>query len=723
MKNIKTKKGTRFVAMIMAIILVFSTFAVLSTVSVSAATNSDMSSLIEIGIDNLASILATSNPYATASRALSGAFKLFLAGTSSSPSTQDIMNKLEEMQTQMTDYYNQEKALLDRIDIKIEELQFKDLMNELVEFNHDALVVLSKHLDDNIPENETISVATPDQENKSREEKLRDIYHQITQYTTDIKSYMHIIDVIGNAITSPIIRARAFDLYEEELRKTTDNADVIKEQLDSFIELCTGQYMIAYSIRLTGYCAQEKLYVLDDNQAGISSIHGLADADYVNAKAVSEEYKAVKDRLSKIEKCKINDGTKTTPYASFADAWIDVSKMSGNVSITLNQDIIINEGETFARDLSLHQGEASAFKNGNLYVNNDKLNLTINLNGFTIKRDEVTNPSLVFDKTNATIMNGTVDEIKSTHGDFTARGVKFVGTGGTGLYLEYSPLYIVDSDFSGYTDSAIKSYYYKSEICNCSFKDCTGSNGAGIYIKNADSQITSCTLYSCSAKSNGGGIYTTGSNVKVDSSKFALCSANNGGGMYCNEDAELTDCEFSNCTATDDGGGYCQGYFGDGFTSNFKLTGCDFYHNHANDDGGGIYADSMSYAKLKDIDVESNTSGSDGAGMYCQKGKGSACDPDMYGTIIIINNNKDNGTNSNLFLGENTTSKCVVHLNSVDRTKSKIGITSPTSDDDLDITGKQDVDYSGIFTYDTSKYRIHGYKGFFGGRYVEIVKR
>lgn len=731
MKGQKTRKTTRFVAIILAIILVFSSMAVMTTVSASAkslsSSNSDVETFIDIGIDNIATAMSTGDPYSATARLLAGAFKLFIAGTSSDqPSTQDIMNKLNEIQSQLTNYYNQEKSLLDKIDIKIDEIQFKDYMNDLLSYNQDAMSILSALLDENVPDDpteETTDIASPDEENKSREEKLRDLYTQVTKYTTDHSDYMHASDVIGKAITSGGVYDKAFVLYEKELRKTTDNADEIREQLESFAKLCTGQFIISYTCRLTGYSAQNKLYTMDENEAGLKALEALAGTKYNEAKAVTDEYQSLKEGLGTIEKCKVNNGTKTTPYASFADAWVDVSKMSGDITITLSQDIIIDEGSDYRYDLALKQGETSCFKDGNLYINNSKLNLTIDFNGYTVKRDEVNSPSFIFDNTTVTFKNGYTDGIKAIHSNLTLNKIKLSGNCSTGLYAEYTPINLYDCTFTGYTDSAIKSYYYKSVIDSCTFRDNKGSNGAGIYIKNAESEITSCVFADCAASSNGGGIYATGSDTKVSNSNFGNCSANNGGGMYCNQDAIIDSCNFSSCSAKDDGGAYCQGYFGDGFTSNFKLTACDFFHNHANDDGGAIYADSMSYAKLENIDCQFNTAGSDGAGMYCQKGSGSACDPDMYGVIKIINNTKDNGTNSNLFLGENTTSKCIVHFHSVDRTNSKIGVTSPTNDDDLDITGKQDVDYSSVFTYDTNKYKIHGYKGFFGGRYVEIVKR
>ena len=123
-----------------------------------------------------------------------------------------------------------------------------------------------------------------------------------------------------------------------------------------------------------------------------------------------------------------------------------------------------------------------------------------------------------------------------------------------------------------------------------------------------------------------------------------------------------------------------------------------------------------------------NTAGSNGGGLYCQKGKSSSCDPEISGKITIIDNKLTNGTKSNAFLGENTTSKCVFKIRENIDPGSRIGVTSNTNDGDLDICKiwKKDAykNTANVFSYDTDKYKIHRYTHWYSELWwVEIVKK
>ena len=140
-----------------------------------------------------------------------------------------------------------------------------------------------------------------------------------------------------------------------------------------------------------------------------------------------------------------------------------------------------------------------------------------------------------------------------------------------------------------------------------------------------------------------------------------------------------------------------------------------------------FYCDSMNYLNLWDTTITDNEAKNAGGRLYAQKGSASSCDPEIKGKITITDNKLLNGTASNAFLGENTTSKCIFTISEKIDPSSRIGITSPTSDKTLDvvkIANKTAYDNTkNVFSYDTGAYRINRYKGTFTSCYwVEIKK-
>ena len=149
--------------------------------------------------------------------------------------------------------------------------------------------------------------------------------------------------------------------------------------------------------------------------------------------------------------------------------------------------------------------------------------------------------------------------------------------------------------------------------------------------------------------------------------------------------------------------------------------------NHAGNDGGAVYCDSMNYLSLKDVEITNNTAGSNGGGLYCKKGAGSSCDPFISGRITIVGNRLTNGTVSNAFLDENTTSKCIFKISGNIDPNSRIGVTSPTTDKSLDICriwNKSAYENAAdVFSYDNSNYTINRYTHWYSDYwFVEIVR-
>lgn len=765
-----TKKGfnfkTRFVALILSVLTLVSVFTVAATVNVSAAeTNNNVVStvikskaakLINKGIDNIIDVCKAGNPYMAAYKLLTGAFSLYLDATDESPSTKDIMDRLDALSSQMSDYFNQEKALLDKIDLKIDEKQFKDCMNELMSYNKQALVVVKSQLDDDFPDDEAklteekleefeetleeLCEATPSDveptqaptkapvpAGKSKEEKQKDVYRTVINASTGNSSYTHTANMVGDAIQGSSVYGKAFELYLQELKKSTDNADETKEQYERFIDLCMGQYVFAYTVRLTGYTAETKLYTLEDNQAELNRIKSVTDAEYSEFQMVTEEFKNAKAELDNIEKCVLTIGDKETAYNSFADAWVDATKASGNVTLKLSQDIVLDSGQDFLRDLSLKQSAKECFKDGNLYVENKDLFLTIDLNGHKLGRVD-SDYTLQVNNTHVLVKSGNLDCVtvkadENYHSyELELKDLVMDAKKGTAINGNKGAVVADNVTVDGYTNSGVKIYYVSSTFTNCSFKNNHSSgNGGALYNNDTRLTLTSCDFFNNSADKDGGGLYTTNSVTIIDGCAFRKNTARNGGGAWADDRVEMTSTNFFDNKATGNGGGLMSDYYGYGFTATVDLASCSFSGNDAGKKGGAVYADSMTYAKLSDVKIYGNTSGEDGAGFYCSKGSASSCDPDLHGLITIDGNKKHDGTSSNLFLGENTTSKCIVHCHDMSK-DSKIGVTSNTTDKTLDITGKESDDFARVFFYDTNEYHTHGYGGFFGGHYVEIVK-
>ena len=161
--------------------------------------------------------------------------------------------------------------------------------------------------------------------------------------------------------------------------------------------------------------------------------------------------------------------------------------------------------------------------------------------------------------------------------------------------------------------------------------------------------------------------------------------------------------------------------------ANIDISSSNFSGNYSGNNGGAVYCDSMNNLNLRDINVTNNEAKNAGGGVYAQKGAASSCDPCLFGRITVIDNRLSNGTASNFFLGENSTSKCIFILQGAIAPNSRIGVTSPTTCKTLDILKTTSKDaynsVANVFSYDTGSYTIHRYTHWYSPFYwVEIVK-
>ena len=223
------------------------------------------------------------------------------------------------------------------------------------------------------------------------------------------------------------------------------------------------------------------------------------------------------------------------------------------------------------------------------------------------------------------------------------------------------------------------------------------AKGSGIIINDSETNIKNC-VFSHNSKS---AVWADTANVNISMCKFDSNSSSAGGAVY----------------------------FENGSSTKYRLLSILYseFTNNSADNGGAVYCDSMNYLNLRDINVTNNEAKNAGGGVYAQKGSFSSCDPNLYGKITVIDNRLSNGTASNFFLGENTTSKCMFILSGAIDPNSRIGVTSPTSDKTLDIlkTSSKDAynSVANVFSYDTAAYTIHRYTNWYSPfYYVEIVK-
>jgi hypothetical protein len=127
--------------------------------------------------------------------------------------------------------------------------------------------------------------------------------------------------------------------------------------------------------------------------------------------------------------------------------------------------------------------------------------------------------------------------------------------------------------------------------------------GGGMYNKDSNPTLVSCTFIGNFANSDGGGMYNKNSNPTLENCLFTGNNANNyGAGMWNSSSSPtLTDCTFEDNYTTHYGGG---GMWNS--SSSPTLTNCIFTGNHASS-GGGMWNSSNSNPTLTDTVVCGNT--------------------------------------------------------------------------------------------------------------------
>jgi hypothetical protein len=188
-------------------------------------------------------------------------------------------------------------------------------------------------------------------------------------------------------------------------------------------------------------------------------------------------------------------------------------------------------------------------------------------------------------------------------------------------------------------------FYVDSSLRSCMFDRCnthnsSGFEGGGIYIKDANLNLTFCKFIRCISKVGGGGIYFEGTTtLRLESTIFYFCvqvtggaDTNGGGGLKLSGGrCFCQNCSFLNCETNRYGGGIyqtkgigdslmhlencvfasCVGSAKSGgginvINTTLECEGCVFIHNRARQQGAAILIESSNDITIIDTSFVRN---------------------------------------------------------------------------------------------------------------------
>lgn len=735
MKTSKTRKygfRTRIIATALSATMILSIGAVTATTA-SAATSSKASAGYNVksevtdgffsGASTLIGVLTKSHPVAgVIASGLFGAFKTFYSDATKTPqpSNQDIVNLLNELSEKIDTHYNDQSSQAKALE-NIDKLQnFSNILTSVKGYNEKAMGQISLYNDKDVCAQD---------------------YQNIIDCTIGNEKFVNDFMDLSNLIIdgqAGIKGKPSFAQYLEFSKVSEANyndAALVKKDCENFNKMTLEQYTLFFTNLITGELAKYNLAEYDYNNGKIdlktknsrqASIVKDVELYFKKAGDVVKRYTETENNIENLTVAKVTVNGKTTEMFSFGDAWVTASKNSGTMQLV--QDW---KSDNLAGDVFYYKANTE-FKNGALYANGK--NVTLDLCGHSIIHTNAQKYDVCSDNATLTIKDSSgkrsaVNGLLANGGKVTIDGVTIKDSKDAGIRADHLTMNVKNTTFTGNKNSAVVTEKNAgTTIDNCIFKN---NNESAVY--NKESNVTLKNSYFENNRSdsgsgiskNGGAVYSH-SSLTVDNCNFVNNKANKGGAIYADEDFTITNSTFTGNTAAN-GGAIMFDYRGSGNCRSLNLTGSKFTGNKAGSNGGAIYVDSMNYLTMNNVEIKNNTAGSNGGGLYCQKGSGSSCDPTISGKITIIDNKLNNGTKSNAFLGENSTSKCIFKITDNIDPNSRIGITSNTNDGDLDICRIWNKNAynntANVFSYDTSKYRINRYTHWYSEFWwVEIVK-
>ena len=725
---------TKILAAALSATMIFSFGAMTATTASAASVSSAMQNYqlpsaatdgFFSGAQTMIGILTKSHPVAgVIANGLFGAFKSFYgdAAKTPQPSTQDIVDLINELSAKINKHYNEQSSQIKALE-NIEKLQnFSNILTSVTGYNKRAMGQISIFNDKNTCAQD---------------------YQNIIDCTVGnnefVKDFMDLSTLIIDGQAG--VKGKPSFCQYLEFSKVCDannnDAALVKADSEIFNKMTIEQYTLFFTNFITGLLAKYELAEYNYNNGTIdldtknslqNSIMKDMEINFSTAGDVVKRYNEIEDTLKDLTVAKVTADGKTTEMFSFGDAW--VAAVMNNGTMQLVQDW---KSDNLAGDVFYYKANTE-FKNGALYVKGK--DVTLDLCGHTIIHTDNQKYDICSDNATITLMDSSgkrsaINGLLSSGGKVTIDGVTIKDSADAGIRVNNLTLDVKNTTFTGNKNSAVVTgNNADTTIENCIFKN---NKESAVYNKNSNVTLKNslfednCSDSDNGSTKNGGAVYSH-CTLTVDNCTFVNNSAKKGGAIYADDTTNVTNSIFKGNSAEANGGAIMFDYRGWGSCEILTINGSKFTDNTAGSNGGAIFCDSMNYLTMSDVEIRNNTAGSNGAGLYCQKGSSSSCDPEISGKITIIDNKLTNGTKSNAFLGENTTSKCVFKIRENIDPGSRIGVTSNTNDGDLDICKiwKKDAykNTANVFSYDTDKYKIHRYTHWYSELWwVEIVKK
>lgn len=707
----------RILAVFMACIIMISVGSAMVVTASAASANSAASDGFFSGASTLISVVSKTNPVAAIiSSGLLGAFKTFYGEATKvpQPSTQDIVNLINELNDKIDSYYNAQSSQIKAL-TSINKLQrFSDILTSVKGYNEEAMTQIALYKEGKVCAQDYINIINSTNGNNDFTKDFKDLSNLIIDGQSGLKG------------------KPSFDQYLELSKACEDNnndADLVRKDALSFNNMAIEQYTLYYTNLMSGCMASYSLADLDYNNGSItketrdslqSSIKANMELYTKKATEVARAYENTKKTIESLIVAQVTASGKATNMFSFGDAWAVVSKNGGTMK--LMQDW---KSDDLSADTYYYK-DGAAFSGGALYVKNNSA--TIDLNGHSIihtnrQKYDIKSDNAVLSVIDSTGKHGAIGGMLVNGGALVMKDVTVKDSTDAGLRADRVGININGAEFLNNANSAI----ITENSVNGTIDNTTFRNNSQTALYNKNSYITvKNSLFDRNSGQNGGAIYSH-STMTVDHCTFQSNTAVQGAGLYADYDTSINNCVFNGNKASYNGGGINFAYRGSGFCESLTVSNTSLKQNSSGNEGGALWCDSMNYLNMNNVEMTNNTAVNNGGGLYASKGSASSCDPTISGKMTIINNALTNGTASNAFLGENTTSKCIFCITDNIDPSSRIGITSNTDDSTLDIVKIWNKDAynntANVFSYDTGAYRINRYDPWYSSFFwVEIVK-
>lgn len=338
-------------------------------------------SVITSGLETVIGKIVDTNIFAgIIVNGLFGGFKSIYEADEESPSTQDILDTLQMLSNQIEANHEKELTELNRGFLNQSIDGYLDSYRVLKGANKNVLAALSE-----IKDVDNCSV---------------ELCNKTIKMTNEYSDFEAAFDKMSSYLSPDSTSEKSLlDKYIEYMKTKTTDPLVIKENAEQFANLVAGQYVLAYTMKLTGYSAEIKKVeikneIKPDDSDYIKTKKQKAIDDIINSnKGIVKSMTATdlkntvysvtefKNSLDSLDFATVTFNDKESHYYSLLDAWVAAINSNGKATVTLNQDIKTGD---FASIEHLTTGTSQYCKNGALLLNNAESEITLDLNGHTL---------------------------------------------------------------------------------------------------------------------------------------------------------------------------------------------------------------------------------------------------------------------------------------------------------------------------------------------------